>query len=313
MIVQMKHLDLVCAASAREETLERLRSFGAVHLNLASANAPSVCEAQGALADAEKAVRMILKARGKRDNLPIRARSVKEVLGFDEDRQTLIAEQERLGREIRALEPYGDFDVSLAEKLKGEIPNLSDFVELPDPLPEMRLSRLVEKASRVANRIRIDTEKIACSDENVILSEHPALKDRVEFEQARELLSDHGAVSVISGWIPVTRVKELMDIVTSARSDLFERVHAIGWGVLLRDPEPGESPPTLIEPPRFFRAARTLFEGLGIAPAYTEGDVSVPFLCYFSIFFAMLVGDGAYGAIMLAATVFMRKRLSVHR
>ena len=309
MIVQMKHLDLVCAASAREETLERLRSFGAVHLNLASANAPSVCEAQGALADAEKAVRMILKARGKRDNLPIRARSVKEVLGFDEDRQTLIAEQERLGREIRALEPYGDFDVSLAEKLKEEIPNLSDFVELPDPLPEMRLSRLVEKASRVANRIRIDTEKIACSDEKVILAEHPALRDRVEFEQARELLADHGAVSVISGWIPVTRVKELMDIVTSARSDLFERVHAIGWGVLLRDPEPGESPPTLIEPPRFFRAARTLFEGLGIAPAYTEGDVSVPFLCYFSIFFAMLVGDGAYGAIMLAATVFMRKRL----
>ena len=309
MIVQMKHLDLVCAASARLQTLERLRSFGAVHLNLSSANAPSVSAAQGALADAEKAVRIILKARGKREDLPIRARSVEEVLHLDEDRQTLIAEQERLGREIRALEPYGDFDVALAKKLQGEVSGLSDFVELPAPLPEMRLSRLVEKSARIANRIRIDNEKLASCDEKAILASHPVLKDRVEFEQAKELLADHGAVSVISGWIPVTRVKELMDIVTSARFDLFERVNAIGWGVLLRDPEPGELPPTLIEPPRFFRAARTLFEGLGIAPAYTEGDVSVPFLCYFSVFFAMLVGDGAYGAIMLAATLLMRKRL----
>jgi len=35
----------------------------------------------------------------------------------------------------------------------------------------------------------------------------------------------------------------------------------------------------------------------------------VPFMCYFSLFFAMLVGDGAYGAIFLAATLALRKKL----
>lgn len=310
MIARMKHLDLVCASSARIQTLERLRSLGAVHLDFAATSGSAdVVRAQKALTDAARAVNLILKARDGRDDLPIRARSVADILEMEEDRQTLVSERERLSREIRRIEPYGDFDPRLALSLRARLADLDQIVELPDPLPEMRLSRLKEKLARVENRIRIDTDKIASCDDGAILASHPILSERIEFEQAKELLADHGAVSVISGWIPEARVNELMDVVTSAKLDLFERAKAIGWGVLLRDPEPGETPPTLIEPPRIFRAAKTLFEGLGIAPGYEEGDVSVPFLCYFSIFFAMLVGDGAYGTIILAATLALRKRM----
>jgi V/A-type H+-transporting ATPase subunit I len=73
---------------------------------------------------------------------------------------------------------------------------------------------------------------------------------------------------------------------------------------MLRDPKEGETPPTLIRPPKLFRPVAALFFGLGIAPGYTESDVSVPFMCYFALFFAMLVGDGAYGLIFLAATLW---------
>ena len=309
MIVPMKHLDLVCVASEREATLERLRGLGAVHLDLASASSAPVVAAEGELSDAEKAVRLVLKARGRRADLEIRPRTVAEVLAVDEDRATLAAEKDRLERVIRDLEPYGDFDPALAQSLRDRVEGLDEVVDLPKKLPEMRLSRLREKLARVENRIDIDMEKLASVDEKSILAAFPALRDRIAFEQARELLADHGAVSVVTGWIPVSRVKELMDIVTSAKSDLFERTRAIGWGVLLRDAAPGETPPTLIEPPKMFRPVKVLFEGLGIAPAYTEADVSVPFMCYFSLFFAMLVGDGAYGAIFLAATLALRKKL----
>ena len=309
MIVPMKHLDLVCVASEREATLKRLRSLGAVHLDLASASSVPVVEAGNDLDDAEKAVRLVLKARGHRTDLEIRPRPVADVLALDEDRATLLAEKDRLERVIRDLEPYGDFDPALAKRLRDSVEGLDDVVPLPAKLPEMRLSRLREKLARVENRINIDVDKIASVDEKAILASFPALRDRLAFEQARELLASHGAVSVITGWIPVPRVKELMDIVTSAKSDLFERTRAIGWGVLLRDPAEGETPPTLIEPPKVFRPVKALFEGLGIAPAYTEADVSVPFMCYFSLFFAMLVGDGAYGAIFLAATLALRKKL----
>ena len=303
MIVPMKHLDLVCVASERDATLERLRALGVVHLDLASVSAAPVAAAEGDLADAERAVRLVLKARGRRDDLEIRPRTVAEVLALEADHATLVAERDRLERVICDLEPYGDFDPALAQRLRDSVEGLDEVVPLPAKLPEMRLSRLREKLARVENRINIDVDKLASVDDKAMLASFPELRDRIAFERARELLSDHGAVSVVTGWIPVSRVKDLMDIVTSAKSDLFERTKAIGWGVLLRDPAEGETPPTLVEPPRAFRAVKVLFDGLGIAPGYTESDVSVPFMCYFSLFFAMLVGDGGYGAIVFVLTL----------
>ena len=309
MIVPMKHLDLVCLASDRDATLERLRLLGAVHLELSAAGGEAVAKAKGDIADAERALLLIRKARELVQDVEQRPHSVAEVLAIDSDRETLKAERERLEREIKAYEPYGDFDPALAKRLLERVDGLRDAVPLPEKLPEMSLSRLREKLARVENRIRIDDARLAGCDDKAIEAWYPHLADRMAFEQEKELLHEHGAVAVVSGWIPEPKVKSLMEIVRGDQTDLFTRAGAAGWGVLLRDPEPGEIPPTLVEPPRLFRPVKVLFDGLGIAPAYTESDVSVPFMCYFSLFFAMLVGDGAYGAIFLAATLALRKKL----
>ena len=310
MIVRMKHLDLVCLASEKDATLTRLRALGAVHLDLAAAGGAPVAAAEGDLADAERAVRLVRKARGRATDLDVRPRTVAEILALDADRATLAAERERLEREIRAYAPYGDFDPKLAERLRAAVEGLDEVVDLPARLPEMRLSEMEEKLARVKGREAADDAKIASADEQAILKAYPALRDRIAFARARELLADCGALAVLSGWIPAPRVAALMAEVRGERAgDLFARSKEIGWAVLLRDPEPGETPPTLIEPPRLFHPVKALFAGLGVAPAYTEADVSVPFMCYFSLFFAMLVGDGAYGAIFLAATLALRKRL----
>ena len=307
MIVRMKHLDLVCVASDREATLERLRELGAVHLNLGAAQNAAVASAKGEIDDAEKAVRLVLKARetylrflglqGSVESLEIRPKPVAEILALDADRATLVTEKERLDREIKAYLPYGDFDPALAKKLLDRGIDLKD--DLPAKLPEMRLSKMQEKLARVENRIGVDTAKIAMSDEKAILAKYPALRERMEFEQAKELMAEKGAVAVISGWIPETKIPGIREQGTGN-----------GWGLLLRDPAEGEIPPTLIDPPKFVKPVKALFEGLGIAPAYDEADVSVPFMGYFSLFFAMLVGDGAYGTIFLMATLFLRKKLS---
>ena len=299
MIVRMKHLDLVCVAAEKETTLERLRALGAVHLDLGAAVGAAVVFAKGEIESAEKAVRLVLKSRETylksmretAESLEIRPRTVAEVLALNEDRATLLAEKDRLEREIKVYAPYGDFDPTLAKKLLDRGIDLK--AELPAKLPEMRLSKLQEKLARVENRIGIDTAKLAMSDEKASLAKHPALRERMEFEQAKELMAAKGAVAVVSGWVPSSHVSRLT---SSARDN--------GWGLLLREPAEGEVPPSLIEPPKFVKPVKALFEGLGIAPAYDEADVSVPFMCYFSLFFAMLVGDGAYGAIFLAATLF---------
>ena len=310
MIVRMKHLDLVCVAADREATLERLRELGAVHLDLGAAQGASVVAAKGEIEDAEKAVRLILKARGKGFSEEIRPQTVAGVLALEEDRATLVAEKERLDREIKVYAPYGDFDPALAKSLeeKGVCLDLNKDGSFsirsgrdaasPLKLPEMRLSRMQEKLARVENRIAVDTAKIARSDEQAILGRYPVLRERMEFEQAKELMSEGGAVAVVSGWVPETAV-----------DGLKSAAHDRGWGLLVREPAEGEIPPTLVEPPRFFRSIKALFDGLGILPAYDEADVSVPFMCYFSLFFAMLVGDGAYGAIFLVGTLLLRRKL----
>ena len=298
MIVPMRHLDLLCLSSEGDATLSALRDLGAVHLDLSGAAGPGVAEARGKVSDAERALRLIGKARGKagRDEFDIRARDVDEVLAIGADRDVLAAERDRLEREIIVYEPYGDFDPELARKLLDRGVDIAD--RLPAKLPEMRLSKMREKLDRVVNRIAIDDAKLAAADDAAILRTFPELSDRVAFAAARELLENRGAVSVVSGWIPAARADELRACAAK-----------MGWGMLLREPAEGEVPPTLIEPPKLFRPVRVLFEGLGIAPAYYESDVSVPFMCYFSLFFAMLVGDGAYGAIFLAATLAMRRKL----
>ena len=296
MIVRMQHLDLVCIAPEKEATLKRLRELGAVHLDLGAASGAAVASAKGEIDEAERAVRLVLKARGKGFSEEIRPRKVAEVLALDADRATLVAEKERLEREIKVYAPYGDFDPALAKRLLDRGIDLKD--DLPAKLPEMRLSRMQEKLGRVESRIAVDTAKIARSDEQAILRDYPALRERMEFEQAKELMAAKGAVVAVSGWIPVSHVPRLS---SSARES--------GWGVLLREPAEGEVPPTLIEPPKFVKPVKALFDGLGIAPAYDEADVSVPFMCYFSLFFAMLVGDGAYGTIFLVATLLLRKKL----
>ena len=306
MIVRMKHLDLVCVAAEKDATLEKLRALGAVHLDLGVATGSAVAAAKGEIEEAENAVRIVLKAResyleslgskGSKESLEIRAKPIVEVLALDEDRATLVAEKERLEREIKTYAPYGDFDPALAKKLIDRGIDLKD--ELPAKLPEMRLSKMQEKLARVENRIAVDTAKIARTDERAILGKYPALRERMEFEQAKELMEAKGAVSVVSGWIPASHVSRLS---SSARDN--------GWGFLVREPAEGEIPPTLIDPPKFVKPVRALFEGLGIAPAYDEADVSVPFMCYFSLFFAMLVGDGAYGVIFLVGTLLLRRKL----
>ena len=296
MIVRMKHLDLVCIASEKDATLERLRELGAVHLDLGAAQGASVVAAKGGIEDAERAVRLIRKARGSKGALEIRAKPIGEILALDADRSTLVSEKERLEREIKVYAPYGDFDPALAKKLLDRGIDLAD--DLPAQLPEMRLSRMQEKLRRVENRIAVDTAKIAGADEQAILAKHPALCEQMAFEQAKELMSEKGAVAVVTGWIPASLV-----------SRLSSSAHDNGWGLLIREPAEGEVPPTLVEPPKMFRSIKALFDGLGILPAYDEADVSVPFMCYFSLFFAMLVGDGAYGAIFLVGTLLLRRKL----
>ena len=332
MIVPMKHLFLLCVADETDGTLESLRDLGAVHLEFTAETGEAGVAAKESLERAERAVRIVLKAAkemgGKKGCSTSHggndvADVVDAVLELDARREKLKGEAEAFKATVRRYEPFGDFDPALAARLTSVgvqlqlhddgsfefLYGVDEPAERPGvhllPLPEERLSVTQGRLTKVEAEIAALTVKIAAVDVDGIVKTFPGLKDAVAFAMAKDEMvanrfvddkvsaGDAPQIALVRGWIPSDRVVELE---SAAKGN--------GWGVALHDPEPDETPPTLIRPPRLFRPVKALFEGLGIAPAYTEADVSVPFMCYFSLFFAMLVGDGGYGAIILALTLW---------
>ena len=329
MIAKMKRLTLLCMDSERDRTLVLLRDFGFVELDLSKASGADFASGKADLERAERAVRIALKAASERQkesgekstgldfDCP-KKQLVEKILTLDAQRAEAESEALSLESVIRTYEPFGDFDPALAAKVEKETGLATtlvktalrdvDFgdahvVELgrsgktrylavvggrPSPAPGLDVvpapkESLCEMSRRLteahANVARLEDSLAAAGTRaDQIEAMFPGIKDRIEFAAAEEALSKEGPVAWIQGWLPADRVPSL-------------RAKAVteSWGLDLRDPEPGEQPPVLIRPPKLFRPVRALFEALGIAPAYDETDVSVPFMCYFSVFFAMLV------------------------
>ena len=329
MIVPMKRILLLCVAGEAERTLEELRDLGAVHLDLASGAGADSAEAREALERAERALRIVRKAKkeqaadGGVKKSSAAASGAGDVLALDAEREGLKSEAEALKATVRRYAPFGDFDPALAKRLESAGVRLvlrddgsfellygdETAEERPGarelPMPSERLSATRGRLAETERKMASLSERIAAADEEAIVRSVPGLRDAVAFaaakdEMAANIFGDGSAcaggapqISVVRGWIP-----------EDYAASLGEAAKANGWGVALRDPEPDETPPTLIRPPKMFRPVTALFSGLGISPAYREADVSVPFMCYFSIFFAMLVGDGGYGAIILALALW---------
>ena len=323
MIVPMKRILLLCLAKETESTLAALRELGAVHLDLSARGGEESSAAGMVYEKAERAVRIAAKAAKEFGGG--KAKSVLDIdgiLALDARRDELKSVSDALKGTIRRYEAFGDFDPALAVKLSSAGVRLhllddgtyrflySDetLSEKPGvrelPMPSERLSVTKEKLAAVEDEIADIAEKLACTDVSGILKSFPELRDAVAFAAAKDdmaanLFGEEGSakIAVVRGWIAGDSAESLS---AAARRN--------GWGLALRDANSDETPPTLIRPPKLFRPVKALFEGLGIAPAYSEADVSVPFMCYFSLFFAMLVGDGAYGAIFLGATLFGWKK-----
>lgn len=245
----------------------------------------------------------------------------------------LIAELRYLRDEIARYKPFGAFDPAQAAELglsvqlftaevdklpKGEIVRTfgetadgklcgvvigHEPVELesPVPLPRHSTEWFAASEKRVSDRVAEQVKFLAQAEIRKaeiaeILEERRHLQD---FAVVAAGMKDHGEHLVwLSGFLPA----ESVEVLRSAAA-------ANAWAVLIRDPKPGEAVPTYLRPPKFFAPILTLFKALGITPAYTETDISVPFYIFFSIFFAMLVGDAGYGAVILALALYARRKM----
>ena len=103
--------------------------------------------------------------------------------------------------------------------------------------------------------------------------------------------------SCVQGFFPARKEEEVLELVKK-----------YGLGYIVEDPEDPKNVPTQITNPAWIDIVSPVFKFMNTVPGYDEFDISLVFLIFFSLFFAMLVGDAGYGLIFLGVTVYARKK-----
>jgi V/A-type H+-transporting ATPase subunit I len=123
------------------------------------------------------------------------------------------------------------------------------------------------------------------------------IKQELRFEAVSASMDTSEQVAWITGFIPADQ------------ASAFQRAaHEHGWGYALDDPSDDDEVPTLVRNKRWIDTIAPVFSIMGTVPGYHEYDISMWFLMFFSLFFAMIVGDAAYGLIFLALAAVMHRK-----
>ncbi|MBN1647414.1 MAG: V-type ATP synthase subunit I [Spirochaetales bacterium] len=130
------------------------------------------------------------------------------------------------------------------------------------------------------------------SHRNFLADSLEYIEHRLEFVAVYNSMILNDSLAVISGFVPADK--------TSAIEEFC--VHS-GWAVLFEDPSPEDNVPTLVQNKKAIGIIKPVFSLMGTVPGYRENDISFMFLLFFSLFFAMIIGDGAYGMIILLASL----------
>ncbi len=180
----------------------------------------------------------------------------------------------------------------IGEKPDKSIP-AAEF-ELPDKSYDelcaevIRIDRKLENAEKVL--------KDASAHLASYKSQITKAKNAVEFSSAgNSVASDEGLIW-LTGYIPA----EMEEPFKKSASEN-------GWAYAIEDPaDDDETVPTKVKYTKVTGLMKPVFDILGTVPGYREYDISFWFLCFFALFFAMIVGDGGYGLIFLGCAVALQ-------
>lgn len=206
----------------------------------------------------------------------------------------VVSELGRRGRE-RLVALVGPPE-ALAGASLGEGSAAAEPFALPGEAPaELRARRA--RLSSEREETLVELRALAGQRDAVLASIAPA-EDRLAFERARAGSAITGPLAVVRGFCPAPRLPSV---------EMAAQAH--GWGLFVEEVDDPNEAPTEITVPRWVRPIRALFSFTGVLPGYDQVDVSVPFLLFMSLFFAMIVGDAGYGLLFLGLTELGRWRM----
>lgn len=165
-------------------------------------------------------------------------------------------------------------------------------------LPEMPMCKIEDEIRQHEERLSLlegELDSLSASL-NAVRAYKADMEEKLEFAKNRDGMAVSGAISHITGYVPVDGVEKL-------RAAALKE----GWALLISDPEIDDpNVPTCIRKPKWLDIMDPLFDFIGVTPGYRENDVNLFFLIFFPIFFGMLIGDAGYGVLFIAVTLICK-------
>ncbi len=341
MIVPMKEVTLLVSRPSRSEAVKTLGKLGVLHIHPVSEPASEeIAALQRQQERLEQALRLLPEDGGGRKQTGSSPEAVIEkILAIKEEEGRIAARQEELRVISRWYEAFGRVspadvehlaekgvyirfyaaDTATFKRLTAEhilekageehgtvyfaliSDNPDDKLDLKENHPpEMEYSRLIKEQQSLKKEADARRSSlIKLTGERRLLRDYAeTIRKQLEFHAVLDGMGDAEEVMYLKGFCPAEKADEL-----TAAAD------RAGWACLLSDPENPDEVPTLIHKPRWLRIIDPMFSFMGTVPGYNEFDISFWFLLFFSIFFAMLIGDAGYGLLFMGITFLASRKM----
>jgi V/A-type H+-transporting ATPase subunit I len=348
MIAPMKKFLLVLLEKDVHGAPLHLRRLGIVHVEKFESSGETCASLETSLKNAQSAKAILSSNLDKKHKEKFEgdAKATNIIVSALENQSAISSLQDRISelrRETDRIRDWGDFSPALFSellqsgfqmkfldtqpKLLEEIPETSDYIRLPAPKGKVRIALLGgEQALPGFEEFKLPVKSLSRLEIDIVECEKKVAQKKVELarlafgmlpidreierlessltiERLRVGMPSQDRLRYLSGYVPAKEAGAL-------KSEAMKR----GWAIALDDPSDEEMPPTKVENHPAVRIIQPVFNFLGTVPNYREYDISFSFLVFFSVYFAMIFGDGGYGLILLAgaAGMFIQSRKKKH-
>ena len=342
MIEKMKMLHIVASASGKEEMLKDLREMGLLHLAERQNASRELNEEFQTLSKASNALKEYADPKAKEKKAGVLSdgefekiyRGVRDAI---EKKESLNQAIGAANTELDRISAWGDFSPEDVKALKNEgfdlhfyrmgskefqdavndenirlirlapvdkMDTVAVFGTLPPEIPATEFMLPEHSASELKEQIENSKKGIAeCEETLKAASIYEAsfddqmvkLQNRMNFSAAGNTAQSDEDFVWLSGYIPEADMERFK--AAAAEKSLAWAVEDVS--------EEDEHIPTKVKYNKVSRLIKPVFDILGILPGYREQDISLWFFLFFTLFFAMIIGDGGYGVLILLGTIVL--------
>ena len=186
----------------------------------------------------------------------------------------------------------------VASELKFSISHIPEMSGKPEEYSKSMKDRLALKTKDL-EELHNDLMDVSKEHYESIVQ----IREQLEIENKKLEVSDKLASTqdsfALEGWIPQKHYDSLVSLVNKAADN----------SVIIKTVETKEDPPTLLSNSKRFKTFEFFINFYSLPKEY-EFDPTMIFAFIFPFFFGLMVGDWGYGLVILAAALWMKKKLT---